>query len=313
MDIILHLGAHRTATTSFQKYMVKNTDENLTAGLAFWGPAQTRNQLFKGVIPDAKRKFPLHWILDKKQFGNARHRIAKRLEQARDMGAAQIVISEENMIGTSRQNLREARLYGSIHDSMLRYNRAFGGKVTRVVLSVRSLDQYWSSILAYGVGRGFHLPQAKKLERIVSGHRHWRAVITDLAAAMPDTEVVVYPFEGFIGRPDAQLTLMTGREDVPRKHTRIWSNSAPALPHLRQVLADRGRHQNKLPDGEGRWQPFNKDQISILRKAYDTDLNWLRAGADGLARLTEDTRASEGGETPPPVSMTRGQNDELKE
>ena len=298
MDIILHLGAHRTATTSFQKYMANNADENLAAGLEFLGPDHTREKLFEGIIPDAKQQFPLSGVLDKKQLGNARHRIAKRLKQARDMGTAQIVISDENMIGNPRLNQRETRLYSSIHDRMTRFNRAFDGKISRVVLSVRSLDEYWKSVLAYGVGRGHRLPQAKDLEQIASGDRHWRAVITDLAAAMPEAEVVVYPYEDFIGRPDAHLTLMTGREDVPRKHTRIWSNPAPGLPHLRKVLADRGRHQNKLPQGAGRWQPFNKDQIAILRKAYNADLSWLRAGADGLARFTEDSRASEGGEHP---------------
>ncbi|VAW01878.1 FIG00992965: hypothetical protein [hydrothermal vent metagenome] len=298
MDIILHLGAHRTATTSFQQYMYKNANENLTAGLVFWGPAQTRDQLFNGVIPGAKRKSFLHRVLDKKKFKNVRRRVAECLEQARNEGGTQIVISEENMIGNSRLNLRETRLYGSIHDRMTRCNRAFDGKITRAVLSVRSLDDYWSSVLAYGVGRGYYLPQAKNLEQLVSGGRHWREVITDLAAAMPKTEIIVYPFEDFNGRPDAQLAIMTGRKDVPRNHTRMWLNSAPELPQIRQVLADRGGHQNKMPHGEGRWQPFNKEQIAILRNAYAADLNWLRAGADGLAILIEDTRASEGGEHP---------------
>lgn len=159
--------------------------------------------------------------------------------------------------------------------------------------------------MAHGVRRGFHLPQVKGLERIASGDRHWRAVITDLAAAMPEAELVVYPFEDFIGRSDAQLTLMTGREDVPRKHRRIWSNPAPELPHLRQALLDRGHHQDKLPDGEGRWQPFNTKQVTILRKAYAADMNWLRAGADGMAKLIEDAGPTKA-ETNPPIPMTRG-------
>ena len=209
------------------------------------------------------------------------------------------------MIGDLRLNLREARFYSTIRDRMMRYNRAFGGKVSRVVLSVRSLEHYWSSAMAHGVRRGFHLPQDKGLERILSGDRHWRALITDLAVAMPDADVVVYPFEDYIGRPDVQLTLMTGRENVPRKHTRIWSNPAPELSHLRQALADRGHQPDKLPDGEGRWQPFNTEQIAILRKAYAADINWLRAGADGMAKLIEDTGSAKG-ETPPPIPMTRG-------
>jgi len=305
MEIILHLGAHRTATTSFQNYMQKNADENLAAGLVFWGPRQTRDHLFKGVIPAARQRSLLHWRSAKKQFEAARKRISEELKQASDMGGTQIVISEENMIGNSRRNLREARLYGAIGDRMERYNRAFGGKIARVVISVRSLENYWSSVLTYGVGRGFYLPKINKSEDIVSGRRHWRDVITDLAVALPETEVVVIPFEDFNGRPDAQLSIMTGRQDVPRSNMHIWANPSPKLPHLRQVLADRGYQKHKLPQGEGRWEPFNKQQIMTLRTAYAADMAWLRAGADGLAKLIEGT-GPERGETPPPIPMTRG-------
>ncbi len=308
MEIILHLGAHRTATTSFQKYMYKNADENLASGLIFWGPRQTRDNLLEEVIPARRRRFFLRRKFDKKQFEMACHRVAQGLEQARDKGVTQVVISDENMIGNPRRNLREARLYGSVSDRMAVYNRVFGGRVSRVVLSVRSLDHYWSSVMAYGVSRGHHLPQAKEVQKIVSGGRHWRDVITDLAVCMPETEIVVYPFEVFCGLPDAQLKLMTGRQDVPRDHTRLWSNPAPELPHLRQVLADRGRLNTNLPHGKGRWQPFNTEQNAILRDAYTADMNWLRSGADGMAILIEDTGPAREQTPPPirPVPMTRG-------
>lgn len=49
MDIILHLGAHRTASTSFQRYMRSVSDALAAGGTGFWGPGRTRKGLFHRV------------------------------------------------------------------------------------------------------------------------------------------------------------------------------------------------------------------------------------------------------------------------
>ena len=49
MEIVLHIGAHRTATTSFQAYMRGNAPGLVQGGVAFWGPLRTRNGLFSGL------------------------------------------------------------------------------------------------------------------------------------------------------------------------------------------------------------------------------------------------------------------------
>ena len=51
MEIILHLGAHRTASTSFQYYLRKNGARLAASGIGVWGPCQTRNGLMEGVLP----------------------------------------------------------------------------------------------------------------------------------------------------------------------------------------------------------------------------------------------------------------------
>ena len=50
MDIILHIGAHRTGTTSFQNYMRGFSNELVSLELAFWGPDMTRKGLFPPVF-----------------------------------------------------------------------------------------------------------------------------------------------------------------------------------------------------------------------------------------------------------------------
>ncbi|MCF6192421.1 MAG: tetratricopeptide repeat protein [Candidatus Hydrothermae bacterium] len=50
MDVILHIGAHRTGTTTFQTYLEDNRDHLNEIGTEFWGPNRTRSGLFSGLV-----------------------------------------------------------------------------------------------------------------------------------------------------------------------------------------------------------------------------------------------------------------------
>lgn len=303
MDIILHLGAHRTASTGFQHYMRENSNALRKEHIGFWGPWRTRDGVLSGVIP-----VPGALQSPARQFRRAAGRIALNLHRAEQQGIRQLVVSDENMIGAPRCNLRDSRLYGGVGERMARYGMAFGGRITRVALSIRCQDSYWSSVAAYAVGRGHRIPSADDLDRLVTTSRHWREVIADLACALPEAEILVLPHETYGGLPERRLSLMTGLKTPPRDHAREWLGRAPGLAQLRRILQDRRADAGCLPAGNGRWHPFDAAQTAALQEAYADDLYWLRAGADGLATLIEETGPEKTGKTPPPALMTtRGQ------
>ena len=61
-----------------------------------------------------------------------------------------------------------------------------------------------------------------------------------------------------------------------------------------------------LPQQDGRWRPFSPPQMAAMAEAYADDLFWLRAGADGLATLTEETDLARVGHTSRGPRLTRG-------
>lgn len=307
MEIILHLGAHRTATTSFQHYMHANAATLAACGVGYWGPDVTRDGTLTGVIPLPGGESAT------RQMERARGRIALRLAQARKAGLRRIVVSDENMIGAARRNLRQGQLYDGAGERMARFAYAFDGRITRAALSVRGQDAWWSSALAYGVARGHRLPETGDLDRLVTVNRHWRDMIHDIACALPDVDLVVLPHEIHGSRPEDRLHHMTGLEGVPHRASRVWLHRAPDLAALRRAVATRGGDAGLLPEGEGRWQPFDADQKQALQEAYADDLFWLSAGADGLARLIEETGPKEAGIQPPDGSTTRGQENGIEE
>ena len=301
MKVVLHIGAHRTGTTTFQDYMRRQSGHLAAQNIAFWGPRRTRKGLFAGIQPvlglgrDAARR--------------ARGRILLQLDKAEKQGVETLVISDENIMGTIRQNLRTRRLYADVGERLSRYVCAFDGRIDTVMMSVRALDHYWSSAAAYGVGRGHSVPGESCFAEVVASSRTWCDVIADVSCATFGADIQVLPFERFAGKPNAMLRAATGI-DAPADATSAWLNRAPGVRELRALLSERGEDQNQIADDGGRWVPFDRHQRATLAENYADDIFWLAAGANGLATLTEDWDQKRAGQTPPFGPSLRGQSND---
>lgn len=279
MDVILHIGAHRCGTTTFQHYMHSNADSLAQAGIGFWGPERTRKGLFRGLSPETGATAGRD--LRQRAIG----RVQMHLSQTAALGHQKLVVSDENMLGTVRQNLRSDDLYHSAGERVARYFQAFEGHVSDVILNIRSLENYWTSALAFGLTRGRSVPGPEDIARLAQAPRSWRDVITDVACATSGARLWVLPFEVFSGRPEAQLQAVT-KVQAPQTHARSWRNARLDLTELRKITAQTGAE--RLPEGDGPWQPFDAAQKAALHNRYVDDMNWIKAGADGVARLMMD-------------------------
>lgn len=287
VDVILHLGAHRTGTTMLQNYLENNRDNLNEIATEFWGTNRTRSGLFQGLT-----KNPADVNETMKKRGNLSCELMRmemdRLEMAQ---VKLLIVSEENMIGGMRENLAETRLYPNAKARLEQFSNAFGYRCTQIVLSIRSYDEYWASVLAYSIKRGRKLPDDAMLDRLTNQTRHWRDVIIDIAAAFPNANLQVWPFQKHVGELDHQLALLTGGAMPARmRANRKCRNASPDSGKLRQILLERGETQaaQRLPDNDTRWQPFDRDQVDLLRAQYGKDIEWLRAGADGVATYDVD-------------------------
>lgn len=305
MDIILHVGAHRTASTSFQHYLRGNRGHLMAEGTALWEPNMLRKGLFDGLF--AAPRMMNGRNLQRRAMGRVRLHAA----QAKRAGAKRLLVSEENMIGAPRACLRAATLFPAIGERMARLDAAFEGRITRVVMCIRAQDLWWSSVTVYGVGRGHALPDAPRIAALAASPRTWRDVITDLSCALPETEITVMPFEQFAGQADKILEAATGHA-APQPHAKSWLNRSPDVAMLREKMAENGIPADALSahlvTGEGRWNPFTPAQSAALREAYADDIMWLAAGADGLATLTEDRTRTRAGLTLPAGALIKGQS-----
>ncbi|WP_270729331.1 hypothetical protein [Shimia sp. Alg240-R146] len=283
MDVILHVGAHLTGVSSLTYYLERNRRKLRDHGLALWTVSDTRKGLFDGLT----LRSGLHGVERRRMRGAGRVRLrCAALEKAR---AKELLVCDPGILGGVSDNVATERLYPAAGERGARMAHAFEGRVKRVFVNIRALEDYWAAALAHAVTNGFPLPLQSELDRLVTQPRSWRRVITDLAAAMPGAEILVAPFERVGERPDDVVEFaVAGRFGAPANLRVGMGPQIPQLNALREVLLDRYEDEEDLPDGSGRWQPFNAVQIETLREIYAADLKWLRSGADGLAYLIEE-------------------------
>ncbi len=300
MDVILHLGAHRTAAASFRDALRRNGDALKQARVGVWGPERTGRGLLAGAL-----FHPSSNTARTARRATGRMRLA--LNQTAATGIATLIVSDETMIGAVRSNIRARSLYPDLGLRMARVAQTFDGRISRVLLNIRAQDLWWSSAIASDVARGAPVPGYQALNAIAQCRRSWRDVITELACAIPNADLRILPFERFAGRSDAILNAGAGcTATLPTQGHRL--NRAPDAATLRSLLNERGT-AHTIPDGAtGRWTPFTPDQSAHLRAAYASDLAWLAAGADGLATLTQDPGRTRAGQTLPCAPQREGQD-----
>lgn len=309
MDICLHLGAHRTGSTGLQALFADQKPALRQAGVSYWGPERTRTGLLAGLVKNPQHLTARDMLLGQRSCGRLRMEFA-RLEQA---GTQQLILSEENLIGTMVQNLADMRLYGQLADRLARVAPAFQGRALRIGLAIRAYDLHWASQLAFRVKAGAVLPSAADLERLVTQSRRWRDVITDIGHVFPKAEISVWTFEGWVANPAPLVAMLAGRPitlgPMAKPHK---TNASATAAELADMAAERGDLDGALrlatAGTAGRYMPFGGLQASKLQNDYRADIAWLQAGAIPRMTYLYPTEGTFGG-----ADMTEGSHHDEQE
>ncbi|MEH6836086.1 MULTISPECIES: hypothetical protein [Falsihalocynthiibacter] len=279
MDVILHVGAHRTATASLAVFFEQNKDEAREQRVAFWGGDRTRSGLFSGlmahknsIMPDTPRR-----------RDRATQLIRMELDRLEKSGVHQLIVSEPSMIGTMMQNLQSERLYPNFQPRLSRFFDAFGDHCCQIAFSLRSYEGYWTSALAHAIPRGLAIPSENTVDRLVTQPRRWKTLISEARAVFPSAEVLVWPFEAMAGHPVRQIALMTGATFQPSRANAPWVNAAPNRRAISRALIER----NTPVISGTNWPPFQNHHRQVLRAQYHEDLEWLKTNNDTLISYSE--------------------------
>ncbi|OCX66017.1 hypothetical protein BFP70_07805 [Thioclava sp. SK-1] len=264
MDVILHVGAHRTATTSLQHWLSGHCPSDVT----FWGPSYLRaGHHWAGLI----RRADLLRVQDMVVGARSARRFARMIAVERARGTRSVIISEENVLGGLQHLWDAGRFYPDARARLQRLGDALGQHITVVALSIRDLHDWWCSLLGLEQLRSGITHNAQHLSQIAADPRGWQSLICDIQAAFAPRPLVVWRHENLAGAPNAQLAAMLG-QTAPKvamaPGTAPWFNA--------------GQY--------GRYRPFSAAQAAQLIAHDHHDLAWLRSGPPGIQFVDTNVR-----------------------
>lgn len=202
-DVILHIGAHKTATTHLQLALQSARDELLTVGVAFYGPTQLRG---KGLALAERFALP---------HAKAQENVADDPQaEWRDMSAGfrRVVLSEENFTGVL--NRVGAKLSFPLYPNAVERIAALSSVIAPdgidVFLSIRApaafLNSAYSQVLMSG---GRVRPETFKSKNPL-GAVDWAKYIERLTRITSLRSLIVWPYEDYAVHFPRITSLMVG-------------------------------------------------------------------------------------------------------
>ncbi len=278
--IKLHIGAHRTGTTSLQSALHKHRPNLSARGVGYWGPFAMRAKRFPGIFKDYSVQSLLPERLEAvdSMVKTNTALLKQRLEYQRQLGHEQIILSEENILGSIEKNTRMAQLYPHAAPRLEVFSRIFGPYISRISLTIRSYDEYWRSMITYALSHGRALPNPRQLQAFADQPSRWLDVIKDIRIAFPNTDICVMPFEDWIGRPEAHIGAIFGASlGLPAQESQ-QKNASKNMAELRADLLAQGDEISAKLIGEAdtAYTPFSRAQVTKMQAAYEADLAEIR-------------------------------------
>lgn len=197
----LHIGAHKTATSLLQRYLLANEGDHRRRGVLYLRRAELSRQVGWGerLVADPA---PLTARMTRFRF-DPRFRV--------------LIGSYENMLGRPFPDGGDGRLYPNAARNIAALNRALAratfGNQCRIVITLRSQPDFLESYYLQTVHQGGHETFADWLRRVDLEALSWRPIVAALHATFGRHRVEVIDFRIIGQGQEAYLRHVLGRID----------------------------------------------------------------------------------------------------
>ncbi|KPQ07259.1 MAG: hypothetical protein HLUCCA12_05465 [Rhodobacteraceae bacterium HLUCCA12] len=282
MQIILHIGAHKTASTHLQLALAHRRGALGRGGTALFLPGDLRKdglrlQNYLGLEPSAASAAE-HGAQIRAAFATAA-RWADRL-----------VVSDENILGALYNPgvFREGTLYAHAGARLALLAATLPDGPVTVALALRNPAGYLTSVYSQWLMSGRVMPFDRFLGAVDPAALRWSGLVERLIDAMPGLRLAVWRYEDYPAVAPAVLRglLSEGASLVrlaqPRAHPGLSARAhAAVMDECRAfMMADRDHVASRVqalreayPKGAvyPAFHPFDQDTLARTTASYDTD------------------------------------------
>lgn len=274
MQIILHLGVHKTATTYLQAVLEANRDRLGAESIGYVTLAEMRG----GITAAARRPGSFELRL--------KRAVGPLLERYKD--CRRLILSDENLSGGSRE-LIDGTFYSESGARAARLAKALGSDDVEIMIAVRSYDSFVSSAYSEHLRNWPYLTPAEYVAAVDIDRLNWATVIADLCRRFGQERVIAWRFEDLAEIEDELLTVMTGgaaiewikpQETVRRSFSRKTVDALAALEPLlsREEIGALVEPISEAlsPPEAAPFRAYEEDRAQALRARYDRDIEALQ-------------------------------------
>jgi hypothetical protein len=177
--ILLHIGAHKTATSYMQKKLALNADLLARRGFHY-DPLETFRKGFTLLLNEETRR---------------ENDYVKLLNgKAKSMS---LLISEENIMGVPGDLPREHKYYIRARERLARTAELFHTATPEIFLSLREYAGFAVSMYSEYIRHQKYLPFAEYRAIFEASNFNWLSVIDDIYAAVPGAKLTLWDFSDF--------------------------------------------------------------------------------------------------------------------
>lgn len=295
MDVILHLGVHRTATTALQNLLAAASGRLAEGGIRYLGPQRMRAAGLAAHVTRRERGDG-----DARALDAARAALAPHWQPA----ARQILISEENLIGAMLHNYRLGHLYPAAEARLAALRALLPAPPAAVFVTIRDFAGYWPSVHAHlalrrRVAAGF---EAERLA--ASRGNSWLPLLRATRAVFPEARLGVWRYRDLPGLVPGLAAALTGLEDLAAAGAApaARANASLGAATLRRLarVADPAERRRLIraarsaPRTAAR-TPFPAEAAARLGAAFEAEWQAIAGGAVAGAEAVDPAHLQEAG------------------
>ncbi len=287
-EVVIHFGAHKTATTFLQEFLKSEQDQLRENGVGYVPLSVSR----AFVMPFVSQSARTHDAAERPSADVMMSKIEEATEWTNKDASPirRLLISDENLAGPALTILKKGVLYPSATYMLRVLVNNFPGTRLKLMLCIRDYADFIPSVYCEVLRRHKLAP----LSKILSGNRDlffsWPAYLADVAAAFPACDVYYWSYEDFTVSPADVVEAMTGvrlasiESTISRKvRPSLTRKAVTVLQSTRQHVTD-GEHRrlaeclidNMTFDDDSKLSIEDQSLAEELRQRYKDDVATLQ-------------------------------------
>ena len=266
--MIMHIGAHKTATSYMQKKLALNV-ELLNRRNIHYDPLDVFRKEFTHLLNENVTR-ESEWIRELR--GTAR--------------GMNVLVSEENILGVPGDLVREGDYYIRARQRLARACHLLGNDTPEIFLALREYSGFTVSMYSEYIRHREFLHFSDYLEIYDASGFSWVRVIEDIFAVVPGARLSVWDFSGFRKIEKDVFRAMLGfdpdilqdpvgpvRESFSEVAVRAFAALSGALTHaeMKKLINPIARNLPKGPDYPS-FDPHLPETKERMRARYKADL-----------------------------------------